>query len=98
MDKAPFIPKEGKGRLFRNTRKEQGSNQPDWRGDAMFGQHIQVSGWDQEDGSISLSIQKKEPRATQSQRQEGFKQIRSATTVPPAAAQPPQEDDSDVPF
>lgn len=90
--KKPFIPKEGKGRLFENRRRE--GNQPNWRGDAMVnGVHVQISGWDQDDGSISVSIQKKDDRpATQEQRQSGFKQMREkvdTSYVDNASDEPP---------
>lgn len=100
MEKKPFIPKEGKGRLFENRRRE--GNQPHWRGDAMVnGVHVQISGWDQDDGSISLSIQRKEERANQQQRETGFQQMRQAvdrnvSDVPLPGV--PQDDGSDVPF
>ena len=41
-----YEPKEGSGALFKNTKKEEGSKQPDYRGDLMVGGVVyEIAGW-----------------------------------------------------
>jgi hypothetical protein len=88
-DKKPFIPKEGRGRLFINRRKET-KDHPDFKGDAMFnGVHIEISGWNQEDGSISVAIQRKGERRQQQP---------NAPRTAPAPKPAPQQEQDDIPF
>ena len=58
--------REGSGSLFRNTKKEEGSRQPDYRGDAMVnGVVMELSAWIKEGSGgkfFSLSIKPKEAR------------------------------------
>lgn len=63
---ADYVPKEGSGSLFTNTRKEKDSH-PDERGDAMIGGVLyEVAAWLKTDRNgntfRSLSIQKKKDR------------------------------------
>lgn len=57
---------EGQGTLFRNDKKEEGSKQPDYRGDVKLdGQLMEVAGWIKEGKRgkwVSLSIKPKEDR------------------------------------
>ena len=61
--------REGSGSLFKNHKKEEGSKQPDYRGDAMVnGEVMEVSAWIKEGNNgkfFSLSI-----KAKQAQREE----------------------------
>lgn len=58
--------KEGSGSLFKNLKKEEGSRQPDYRGDAMVnGVLVEVAAWIKEGNKgkfFSLSIKTKEER------------------------------------
>lgn len=63
---ADFIPKEGAGSLFRNTRKDKES-QPDWRGDGMYkGEVLEFAAWENKtrEGKtyFKLAIQPKRER------------------------------------
>ena len=43
---AEYQQKELSGTLFKNTRKTEGSNQPDYQGDAMIrGKKLRISAW-----------------------------------------------------
>ncbi len=57
---------EGQGTLFRNTKKEEGSKQPDYRGEVKLdGTLMEVAGWIKEGKNgkwVSLSIKPKENR------------------------------------
>lgn len=62
-----FELKEGQGTLFKNARKEEGSKQPDYRGELMMdGTLLEVAGW-LKDGAkgkwMSLSVKPKEAQA-----------------------------------
>ena len=56
--------REGSGSLFKNHKKEEGSKQPDYRGDAMVnGEVMEVSAWVKEGNNgkfFSLSIKAKQ--------------------------------------
>lgn len=58
--------REGQGSLFKNSKKEEGSKQPDYRGDAMVnGTLMEVAAWIKEGNGgkfFSLSIKPKEAR------------------------------------
>jgi hypothetical protein len=58
--------REGSGSLFKNHKKEEGSKQPDYRGDAMVnGVVMELSAWIKEGNGgkfFSLSIKPKEAR------------------------------------
>ena len=61
MDKKPFSHKPGFGSLFRNSKKKEGSNAPDYTGNGTTqdGSIIEFSGWIKEGkkGSyLSISI------------------------------------------
>lgn len=82
--------REGSGSLFKNTKKEEGSRQPDYRGDAMVnGEVMEVSAWIKENASggkfFSLSIKPK-----QAQREEKPAPERKVTKI--------ADLDSDLPF
>lgn len=57
--------REGQGSLFPNRKKEPGSKQPDWRGDALVnGVLMEVAAWSKESAKgsfLSLSIKPKHP-------------------------------------
>ena len=60
-----FEQREGSGALFQNYKKEKGSKQPDYRGDAMFeGKMVEISGWTKPTSKggefISLMIKEKQ--------------------------------------
>ena len=62
---AKFEQRENSGVLFKNDKKEEGSKQPDYRGDAnIYGQTVEVAGWlkQSQNGNkfISLSFKEKE--------------------------------------
>ena len=82
--------KDNSGNLFKNTYKEEGSKQPDYKGDVMVnGQVMKVSMWVNKDKNgnsyFGLSFQSPEESAKYS------KENSSATT-------PPTFDDNDIPF
>jgi hypothetical protein len=56
--------REGSGSLFRNHKKEEGSKQPDYRGDAMIGGEVmEISAWVKEGNGgkfFSLNIKPKQ--------------------------------------
>ena len=56
--------KEGSGALFKNGKKEEGSKQPDYRGDAMIGGVVyEIAGWIKNTGKgpfLSLNIKPKD--------------------------------------
>ena len=59
--------REGSGSLFKNGKKEEGSSQPDYRGDAMVnGTVMEIAAWIKEGKNggkfMSLSIKPKEER------------------------------------
>jgi hypothetical protein len=58
--------REGQGSMFPNRKKEPGSKQPDWRGDALVnGVVMEVAGWSKEGAKgsfLSLSIKPKQER------------------------------------
>lgn len=58
--------REGQGSIFPNRKKEPGSKQPDWRGDALVnGVVMEVAGWSKEGAKgsfLSLSIKPKQER------------------------------------
>ena len=62
--------REGSGSLFTNHKKEEGSSQPDYRGDAMVGGVlVGIAGWKKQSGSgqtfLSLNIKPKQEREGQ---------------------------------
>jgi hypothetical protein len=61
---AKFEQRENSGVLFKNDKKEEGSKQPDYRGEAnVFGDSVEVAGWLKEGAKgrfISLSFKVKE--------------------------------------
>jgi hypothetical protein len=61
-----FELKEGQGTFFRNELKEEGSKQPDYRGELMFdGTLCEIAGWIKEGKKgkwMSLSVKPKEER------------------------------------
>ena len=56
--------REGSGSLFTNHKKEEGSSQPDYRGDAMVGGVlVEIAGWKKHGGNgtfLSLNIKPKQ--------------------------------------
>ena len=58
--------REGSGSLFTNSKKEEGSSQPDYRGDAMVnGVLVEIAGWEKQGGNgtfLSLNIKPKQER------------------------------------
>ena len=80
--------REGSGSLFTNQKKEPGSSQPDYRGDAMVGGVlVEIAGWKKQGNGgtfLSLNIKPKE------QRQEPQQEAPKANRV--------ELDDSDLPF
>jgi hypothetical protein len=59
--------REGSGSLFKNLKKEEGSSQPDYRGNAMVnGTVMEIAAWIKEGKNggkfMSLSIKPKEER------------------------------------
>ena len=58
--------REGSGSLFTNHKKEEGSSQPDYRGDAMVGGVlVEIAGWKKHGGNgtfLSLNIKPKQER------------------------------------
>ena len=77
--------RDNSGSLFKNKKKEPGSNQPDLQGDCMVdGVKKQFSAWTKvtKEGDKWLSIQFKEPF------------VKTQKVEPP----PAQFDDPDVPF
>lgn len=81
--------KENQGSLFVNSYKEEGSNQPDYKGTAnVNGQEVQISGWKNQtnDGKTYLSLKYQEPY-------EGKKNVKS---VKPKAIETVADDD--LPF
>ena len=54
-----FEPKDGSGALFKNGKKEEGSKQPDYRGEVMLGGVVyELAGWVKNTGKgpfLSLS-------------------------------------------
>ena len=81
-----FVPKDGSGSLFKNTRKEKDSH-PDYRGDLMIGgQLYEVAAWVKEGKSgkfFSLSAKPKQADGPREQR-------------PPKESAPMPDDD--IPF
>jgi len=61
--------REGSGSLFTNHKKEEGSSQPDYRGDAMVGGVlVEIAGWKRQGNGgtfLSLSIKPKQEREGQ---------------------------------
>ena len=61
---AKFEQRENSGVLFKNDKKEEGSKQPDYRGEGnIYGQTVEVAGWlkeGQKGKFISLSFKQKE--------------------------------------
>ena len=60
-----YVHPNGKGSLFVNTNKKDGSNQPDYRGTAttMYGKEVDISAWKgkTQAGAEKLSLNIKEP-------------------------------------
>ena len=58
--------REGSGSLFTNHKKEEGSSQPDYRGDAMVnGVLVEIAGWKKQGNNgtfLSLNIKPKQER------------------------------------
>lgn len=59
-----FEPRNGSGALFKNLKKEEGSKQPDYTGNALSpsGEYFELSAWIKEGKSgkfMSLSLQPK---------------------------------------
>jgi len=56
--------REGSGSLFTNHKKEEGSSQPDYRGDAMVGGVlVEIAGWKKQGNGgtfLSLNIKPKQ--------------------------------------
>ena len=81
--------REGSGALFVNYKKDKGSKQPDWRGDAMFeGKMIEVSGWNKptQKGGEFISFTIKEKQAYEPKQEDTQDK------------KPNPFDDSDIPF
>jgi hypothetical protein len=61
--------REGSGSLFTNHKKEEGSSQPDYRGDAMVnGVLVEIAGWRKQGNGgtfLSLNIKPKQEREGQ---------------------------------
>ena len=61
--------REGSGSLFTNHKKEEGSSQPDYRGDAMVGGVlVEIAGWKKQGNGgtfLSLNIKPKQEREGQ---------------------------------
>lgn len=61
--------REGSGSLFTNHKKEEGSSQPDYRGDAMVGGVlVEIAGWKKQGNNgtfLSLNIKPKQDRPEQ---------------------------------
>ena len=61
--------REGSGSLFTNHKKEEGSSQPDYRGDAMVGGVlVEIAGWKKQGNGgtfLSLNIKPKQERPEQ---------------------------------
>lgn len=85
--------REGSGSLFTNHKKEEGSSQPDYRGDAMVGGVlVEIAGWKKQGNNgtfLSLNIKPKQDRPEQK-------------APEPQRAKPSkgvdQFDDSEIPF
>ena len=79
-----FELKEGQGTLFKNKLKDEGSKQPDYRGELMMdGTLMEVAAWIKEGAKgkwMSLSVKPKEERAEK------------------PAAKPARGVDADIPF
>ena len=61
--------REGSGSLFTNHKKEEGSSQPDYRGDAMVGGVlVEIAGWRRQGNGgtfLSLNIKPKQEQRPQ---------------------------------
>ena len=61
--------REGSGSLFTNHKKEEGSSQPDYRGDAMVGGVlVEIAGWKKQGNGgtfLSLNIKPKQEQRPQ---------------------------------
>lgn len=59
-----YEPKEGSGALFKNNKKEEGSKQPDYRGDVLLGGVMyEIAGWIKNSGKgpfLSLNVKPKD--------------------------------------
>ena len=64
--------REGSGSLFTNHKKEEGSSQPDYRGDAMVGGVlVEIAGWKKQGNNgtfLSLNIKPKQDRPEHGQK------------------------------
>lgn len=83
--KQQFIPNEGKGNLFKNEFKEEGTAQPDYRGDCMIGGvHHEMAAWIKTSANgkrfMSFNFQPKNQQAA------------------PARQAAPAAEDTDLPF
>ena len=56
--------KEGSGAIFKNTKKAEGSKQPDFRGDVLIGGTLyEIAGWTKNAGKgpfLSINVKPKE--------------------------------------
>ena len=63
---------EGQGTMFRNDRKEEGSKQPDYRGDLKLGgELLEVAGWIKEGKKgkfLSITVKPKQEQPTRAAR------------------------------
>lgn len=72
-----FEQKDGSGALFKNDKKEPGSKQPDYRGDANInGQIMEIAAWIKQSSSgknfMSLSFKPKEDYKPKADKQDEF--------------------------
>lgn len=67
-----YEPKDGSGALFKNGKKEEGSKQPDYRGDVMLGGVLyELAGWIKNTGkgpflSLAGKVKSDTPRKAKS--------------------------------
>ena len=98
--------REGQGSLFPNRKKEPGSKQPDFRGDALVnGVVVEVAAWSKNGAKgsfLSLSIKPKQERqddAGSAPPQRTYDKDRISTGFAPQKPRAVKDDlDDDVPF